>query len=85
MKLDAPIWLTSRRGGVSLGLNDSTWLVTVEGLQQYRLYAAPAKGQFTCSVTHSYNGKKIDGGKIYPTAEAALNGGLEELREHLGW
>jgi hypothetical protein len=59
--------------------------VTLDGTPQYRLDALPAKGRFTCAVVQTNNGKRLDGGKDYATREAALAGGLEELRERLGW
>jgi hypothetical protein len=83
--MTAPDWLTVRGGGLVKGLDDRTWMVMIEGGPQYRVEVAPAKGQFTAVVIQSNNGKRLDEGKIYPTADAALAGGLEELRGNLGW
>ena len=80
-----PAWLTLRDGDVRSGMNASTLLVSLSHHPQYRLFATPAEGQFTCVVTQSNNGKRLDGGKKYETVAAALAGGLEELREKLGW
>jgi hypothetical protein len=52
---------------------------------QYRLVPVPAAGKFTCQVTQTNNGKRLDRGGIFPTEEDALRGGLEDLRVALGW
>ena len=83
--MNAPEWLTRHDGTLRPGLNHYTWLVMLSNHPQYRLCAAPAGGQFSCGVMQTNNGKRLDEGKKYPTIEAALTGGLEELREKLGW
>jgi hypothetical protein len=80
-----PDWLTARHGGLKRGLSDNVLFVSLGGEPQWRLDALPARGRFTCAVIQTNNGKRLDGGKDYPTREAALAGGLEELRAHLGW
>ena len=45
----------------------------------------PAKGQYTCAILQTNNGKRLDEGKVYPSNDAALAGGLDELRARLGW
>ena len=83
--MTAPDWLTARNGGLVNGLSEKTVLVTLNGHPQWRLDALPAKGRFTCAVLQTNNGTRLDAGKEYPTREAALAGGLEELRVKLGW
>jgi len=83
--MTAPDWLTSRNGGLAKGINERTLLVTVDGEPMWRLDALPSKGQFTCAVLQTNSGRRLDAGKQYPTREAALAGGLEELRAKLGW
>jgi hypothetical protein len=83
--MTVPDWLASRSGCLAMGLSDSTLHVTLDGQPQWRLDALPAKGQFTCAILQTNNGKRLDAGKEYPTREAALAGGLEELRVNLGW
>ena len=83
--MTAPDWLSTRDGGLAEGLSDRTVLVTVNGHPMWRLDAVPAKGKFTCAVLQTNNGQRLDGGKEYPTREAAFAGGLEELRAKLGW
>ena len=50
-----------------------------------RLVLTPADGKFTCYVSQTNNGKRLDAGSVHPTPEAALAAGLEELRQKLGW
>jgi hypothetical protein len=83
--MTAPDWLTTRDGGLAKGLKEDVFLVTLNGHPQYRLDALPAKGKYTCAVIQTNNGKRLDGGVEYPTRDAALAGGLEELRGRLGW
>jgi hypothetical protein len=81
----APEWLT-RRGGV---LRESTaggrWLVLLDGEPQYRLAPVPAAGKWSCEVTQTINGRRLDSGGTYPSLDEALRGGLEDLRQALGW
>ncbi len=83
--MNPPDWLKLRTGALQPGLNAQTLLVTLSGHPLYRLFATTAKGLFTCVVTQTNNGHRLDEGKCYPCIEAALGGGLEELREKLGW
>ena len=80
-----PDWLATRGGGLTKGLADNVLLVTLDGAPQYRLDALPARGRYTVAVVQTNNGRRLDGGTDYPTREAALAGGLEELRGRLGW
>ena len=83
--MTAPDWLKTRDGGLAQGLNENVLLVTLSGHPEYRLDAVPAKGKLTCAVIQTNNGRRLDGGAEYPTRDAALAGGLEELRAKLGW
>lgn len=80
-----PDWLKNRTGGLAAGLNERTWLVTLNGHPQYRLVATPARGKFTCVITQTNNGKRLDAGAEYSSLENAIKGGLDELRTRLGW
>jgi hypothetical protein len=81
----APDWLELRNGEFRRGVVEGSWLVLFSGSPQYRLETRPAKGKFTCAVVQSNNGRRIDKGIEYPDANAALAGGLDELRQALGW
>ena len=83
--MTAPDWLTARAGGLTKGIDDRTLLVTINGQPLWRLDAVPAKGKYTCVVTETNNGRRLDAGTEYATREAAFAGGLEELRAKLGW
>jgi hypothetical protein len=80
-----PEWLTLRGGELRRGVIAETWLVLLDGSPNYRLFVTPAMGKFTCVVVQTNNGKRLDKGREYPTVNEALTGGLEELREVLGW
>jgi hypothetical protein len=83
--MNAPAWLTQREGDLKPGVKADTWAVTLSGHPLYVLFVTTAKGQFTCVITLTNNGQRLDGGKTYPSLDAAFAGGLEELREKLGW
>ncbi len=80
-----PDWLTARNGGLKEGPTRSSLYVTLDGEPLWRLDPVPAKGQFACTVIVTNNGKRLDKGNVYSTRQAALAGGLEELRAMLGW
>ena len=42
-------------------------------------------GRYGCIVLQSVNGKRLDKGQTYASADEAIRGGLEELRSYLGW
>jgi hypothetical protein len=83
--MTAPEWLTARNGGLVKGTNGTTLFVTIDGEPQWRLDAVPARGKFSCAVSQTNNGKRLDASKEYGSRESALEGGLEELRSKLGW
>lgn len=80
-----PEWLHLHDGTLSAGLRSDTIYVVIGGKPQYRLDARPAQNQFACSVLQTVNGKRLDDKAGYPTADAALVGGLDQLRAKLGW
>lgn len=83
--MTAPDWLTTRNGNLATGPNGRSVFVTLDGQAQWRLDAVPAKGKFSCAVLQTNNGKRLDAGKEYGSQDAAIAGGLEELRTRLGW
>ena len=80
-----PDWLTRHDGSLRQAPDDGAWVVFFDGAPHYRLRILPATGRFSCAVKQSENGKRIDKGQTYATADEALGGGLEELRTYLGW
>ena len=85
MAMTVPDWLTKRGGSLTPGVNKDMFFVLIGGVPQYKVEARPAKGTFICAVQQSVNGKRLDDATAYPTADAAVAGGLEQLRNKLGW
>lgn len=80
-----PEWLKKRDGSLAANFTDHSVFVILGGQPQYRLDVRPAKGQFTCNVTQTNNGHRLDGDAKYASQTAAFDGGLENLRGKLGW
>ncbi|HTU22379.1 MAG TPA: hypothetical protein VMG10_30345 [Gemmataceae bacterium] len=85
MAMTAPSWLTRRGVHLQASKDGASWLVYLDKEPQYLLMAVPVKGQLGCRITQTINGRRLDEGATYPSVEAALQGGLEELRKALGW
>lgn len=84
--LTTPDWLKLRDGSLKPGVRAETVLVLVGNQPLYKLEVRPAAGQFTCAVASAVNGRRLDDpAATYPTAAAALAGGLDQLRNALGW
>ena len=77
MSVTAPEWLSKHGGELRPSKDGQTYLVFFAGQMQYVLLPAPAKGQFSCRVTETINGKRLEGDGGYPTVEDALRGGLD--------
>ncbi len=81
-----PDWLRLRDGSLKPGVRPETTFVLVGYQPLYKLEVRPAAGKFTCAVSQTNNGRRLDDAKVtYPTADAAHAGGLEQLRNALGW
>ncbi len=81
-----PDWLKQHDGSLKPGVRPETTFVLVGGQPLYKLEVRPATGKFACAVSNTVNGKRLDDAKItYPTATDAVVGGLEQLRNALGW
>ncbi len=85
MTVTTPDWLTRRGVHIQESKTSPSWLIYLDNEPQYLLMAVPVKGQYGCRITQTINGRRLDGGATYPSVEAALNGGLDELRKALGW
>jgi hypothetical protein len=83
--MTVPDWLKTREGALKPGVREDTVFVMLGDQPQYKLEASPAAGTFTCVVSQTVNGRRLDDGATYPTRDAALAGGLQQLREKLGW
>ena len=80
-----PEWLLRHDGTLQPASDGHTWFLFFEAEPHYKLTPAPADGRFTCRIAQTENGRRLDKGTIYPSADDALRGGLEELRAILGW
>ena len=85
MAVTTPDWLTKHSAELRPGKDGRSASVYFAGEIQYVLLPTPAKGKFSCRVTETINGKRLEGDGAYPTVEDALRGGLEDLRKALGW
>ena len=82
----APAWLADHDAALKPGHQADTYLVLIGGRPAYKLAVTPAKNRFSCAVTQTVNGRRVDAaGTGYATAGEAVAGGLEELRSALGW
>ncbi len=82
--MTVPDWLSKRGGSLTPGIQGSVFVV-LGGQPQYRLDARPATGKVACAVTQTANGKRLDDATAYADEPSALAGGLELLRNRLGW
>lgn len=85
MAVDAPSWLTQRGGELRASRDGQSWMAYFAGQPQYLLMPVPAGGKFACRISQTINGRRLDGNSTYPSPEDAVRGGLEELRNKLGW
>jgi hypothetical protein len=81
-----PDWLARRDGGLKPGIREDMFFVMLGGAPQYKVEARPAAGKYICAVQQSVNGRRLDDPAVtYQTADAAIAGGLDQLRAALGW
>ena len=84
--LSAPDWLAKRGGTIQPGISPETLFVLIGGQPLYKLEVRPAEGRFACAVMNTANGRRLDSAEaIYASVDEAFAGGLEQLRERLGW
>ena len=85
MLVQIPEWLSKHGGHLQPAANGQGVMVYFAGEPQYFVLVRPAAGQFASQVSQTINGKRLDSGKIYGSEEEAIRGGLEDLRNALGW
>ena len=83
--MTAPDWLIQRGGELKRATDDRTWYVLLGGQPQYSLVVVPVGGRYGTAIRQTINGQRIESTGVYPTPEAALGGGLDDLRKALGW
>jgi hypothetical protein len=81
-----PDWLALHSGSLKPGVRPETRFVLIGGQPLYKLEVHPASGKFSCAISNTVNGKRLDNSDTtYPNSEQALSGGLDQLRATLGW
>ena len=86
VSLPAPDWLSLHAGSLKPGVRPETRFVLIGNQPLYKLEVRPAGGKFTCAISNTVNGKRLDeAGLLYSNEQDAFSGGLEQLRAKLGW
>jgi hypothetical protein len=84
--VSVPDWLSKHDGSLKPGVRPETTFVMIGDQPLYKLEVRPAEGKFACAVSNTVNGRRLDDATVtYPSADAALAGGLDQLRNALGW
>jgi hypothetical protein len=83
--LTTPDWLGRHDCTLRAGRNGKSYLVMLGEKPHYLLVPVPAGGKFACAVTQTINGRRLDKGGTFPSVDEAVRGGLEDLRQALGW
>jgi len=85
MAITTPDWLQARGGRLVQNYDGRTVLVLINDTPQYKVTPMPAAGRFACQLVQTNNGKRLDKGAAFATADEAMKGCLEDLRSQLGW
>lgn len=85
MAVTTPDWLVPRAGTLQLGSDRRTYFVLLDGQAQYSLAPTPVRGKFGCVIRQTNNGRRLKCTGTYPGGDQAVLGGLEALRQALGW
>mgnify|MGYP001179684038 CR=1 FL=1 len=85
MPVTTPEWLAGRGGQLLASKDGHAWTVLLGEEPQYLLIPVPTAGKFGCRVSQTVNGRRLDGKNTYPSLEDAVRGGLDDLRQALGW
>jgi hypothetical protein len=83
--MTVPDWLAKRGGDLKPGSDGAVWYVLLSGQAHYAIAAVPVAGQFGSDIKQTNNGERFHNPAVYPSADAAILGGLDKLREALGW
>ena len=82
--MTVPDWLAKRGGALTPGVEGSVFVV-FDGQPHYRIDPVPVAGKVGCVVTETVSGRRLDNAVTFADEPAALKGGLEQLRNQLGW
>ena len=58
--LPVPDWLTLRAGSLKPGVRPETQFVLIGDQPLYKLEVRPATGKFTCAISNTVNGKRLE-------------------------
>jgi hypothetical protein len=85
MSIAPPDWLALHGGIIQAGLLANSWIVLFDSRPQYVLTAKPAAGKYCCEIMQTINSRRLNSSGTYTSPEEAIRGGLEDLRQVLGW
>jgi hypothetical protein len=85
MPISTPDWLTLRGGELRPSKDALSCIVVLNGQPQYLVIPIPAGGKFACRVSQTVNGHRFDKGATFASLDEAMRGGLDDLRQALGW
>ncbi len=85
MAVSNPDWLKLHGGDLRASKDGKSFTVYLNGEPQYLILPVPAAGKFGTRVSQTNNGKRLDNATTYPSLDAAVQGGLDDLRKALGW
>jgi hypothetical protein len=80
-----PDWIKARGGDLKPSRDGHSWTFYLAGQPQFLVEPVPANGKFACRVSLTNNGKRLEKGSVYETSLEAMRGGLDDLRDYLGW
>jgi hypothetical protein len=83
--LTTPDWLARHDCKLEPEGDGRSYLVLLDQKPQYLLVPIPLADKFGCAVTQTINGRRLDQGGVYSGIDDSIRGGLEDLRQALGW
>lgn len=86
MALATPDWLQTHGGQLKAASDGRSVSVYLNGTPIYLILPIPARGKWACRITQTNNGHRLERADFTYTSEAeALQGGLKQLQDALGW
>jgi len=85
MAVATPDWLTKHGGEVRASKDQRRYVVYFAKEPQYVVEVVPVAGKFGTRVMQTINGRRIESNKVFSSVIEAVEGGLDNLRKHLGW
>ena len=85
MPVTTPDWLARHAGELRSNPDGQSYAVYFGPEPEYVLHPFPVQGRYGCRVKQTINGKHLESGTAHATPDDAVRGGLEDLRNALGW